>query len=356
MKKIVVIIMSLTMAVCFAACGGSGASDEGQKESATEPNAGAQGVVYAIPDGWEQTNDSEGNYVSYANPDSDFEFGITYFDEEAVKMMSGSDSSAPQTVQEFYEKNYTMTDQELEKRNVEADTGEVCGVESKVLKWKNGKKGYVDIGTTWVYDDICYDLWFANENAFDNDGNVKEDAAVMSDEDIAMYDSVIASVKPGDGTKFQTAGASADGVGNVKFEAPEGFSPTDVSKRHVDFENEDGSVKLSCFVTDEESLKDTVDENGKPYETLKDYYDINLYDGIETTTIAGWDGYINTDPSEDGKVYYCGAGFMTDDGVYDITMDTDAFDEEGNIKDGAKALTEDDIAAFKQFVKSFEMK
>jgi len=30
-----------------------------------------------------------------------------------------------------------------------------------------------------------------------------EDAAVLSDEDIAMYESVIASITPGDGTKYQ---------------------------------------------------------------------------------------------------------------------------------------------------------
>ena len=81
----------------------------------------------------------------------------------------------------------------------------MCGSEAKVLKWKNGDKGYVDIGTTWVYDGVCYDLWIVNEDAFDSDGNVKEDAAVLSDEDLAMYNSVIASVASGDGTKFHPA-------------------------------------------------------------------------------------------------------------------------------------------------------
>lgn len=356
MKKIVAIIMALAMALCFAGCGDSGASDEGQQEPAAEPNAGVQGIVFTMPDGWEQTEDSEGNYVGYENPDSDFKFGITYFDEEMVKEMSEAEQSEAQTVQEYYEESFSMSDQELKENNAEADTGEVCGTEAKVLKWKNGDKGYVDIGTTWVYDDVCYDLWIANDNAFDDDGKVKEDAAVLSDEEIAMYDSVIASITPGDGTKFQASETSADGVGNVKFEAPEGFNVTSASKQYADFENEDGSITLHCFFTDEDGLKDTMDENGNPFETLKDYYNQNVYEGVEKTSIAGCDGYINAIPDEDGNVYFCSAGFMTDDGVYDITMDADAFDDQGNLKDDAKSLTEDDIATFKKFIESFEMK
>jgi len=354
MKKIVVIIMALAMAVCFAGCGDSGTADEGQKETAAEPNAGIEGVVYTIPDGWVLTDDSESNYAGYENPDSEFELGITAIDEEAVKSMNEQDPDGPKTVQEFYEESFSMSDQELEKTNAEADTGEVCGAEAKVLKWKNGDKGYVDIGTAWVTDGVCYDLWIVNEDAYDDEGNVKEDAAVLGEEDIAMYDGILASVAPGDGEKFRMANVSTDSIGSFKFEAPEGFSPTDASKRYVEFANEDESVTLSCTFTNEENLKNNLDENGNTYKTLKDYYNSFLYEGVETTTIGGCDGYIDTSSSEDGKVYFCNAGFMTDDGVYEINMDTDSYDSEGNLKDGAKALSEDDIAAFKQFVESFE--
>ena len=50
MKKIVVIIMALAMVMCFAACGDSGASDEGQAEPAAEPNAGIEGIVFTMYD------------------------------------------------------------------------------------------------------------------------------------------------------------------------------------------------------------------------------------------------------------------------------------------------------------------
>ena len=203
MKKIVVIIMALAMVMCFAACGDSGASDEGKAEPAAEPNAGIEGIVFTMPDGWEQTEDSEANYVGYKNPDSDFEVGVMSFDEETIKMMKEEDPASPGTVQEYYEQLYALSDQELKDSNAEAYTTEVCGTEARGQKVKKGDEGYVDIGTAWISEGVCYDFWIVNSKAYDDNGNVLEDAAVLSDEDIAMYESVLASITSGDGTQFQ---------------------------------------------------------------------------------------------------------------------------------------------------------
>ena len=203
MKKTVVIIMTLAMVMCFAGCGDSGASNEGQKEPTAEPNAGIEGIVYTMPDGWEQTADSEANYIGYANPDSDFEFGNMSMNEESIKMMKEEDPAGPETVQEYYEDLYSLSDQEMKEQNIETDTTEVCGAEAKVQKVKKSDEGYVDIGTTWISGGVCYELWIAGSDIYDDNGNMLEDAAVLSDEDIAMYESVIASITPGDGTKYQ---------------------------------------------------------------------------------------------------------------------------------------------------------
>ena len=99
-----------------------------------------------------------------------------------------------------------------------------------------------------------------------------------------------------------------------------------------------------------------MDENGQPYESLKDYYNMSLYEGIETTKIAGYDGYINILSDENDKYYSCNAGFLADDGVYDIYMSSNAYDDDGNVKEGVEELSEDDLTLFRNFVESIEKK
>ena len=73
--------------------------------------------------------------------------------------MSEAEQSEAQTVQEYYEESFSMSDQELKENNAEADTGEVCGTEARGQKVKKGDEGYVDIGTAWISDGVCYDFW-----------------------------------------------------------------------------------------------------------------------------------------------------------------------------------------------------
>lgn len=201
MKKIVAMIMALSMVMCFAGCG-SGSESTEQNETAAEPNAGIQGIVYTIPDGWQQTDIVEGSYSLYTNPDSDVEFGVSAVDEDELKIRNEELGENFKTVQEYYEKGASMSEDELKDLNAEKEAGEVSGTEATVFKYKKGDEGYIDIDTSWVYDGVMYDLWIIKADVYDDNGFVKDDAVVFTDEEQALYDSIMASVAPGDGAKY----------------------------------------------------------------------------------------------------------------------------------------------------------
>ncbi len=356
MKKLLGLILAIAMVFSFAGCGGS-SSDEttGDDTAVAEPNAGIKGIVFTMPDGWELSEVTEGSYSLFSNADSEMEIGASVTDDEILKLMG--DTAEADTVQEYYEKNFTYTDDTLAEINGEAEPAKVCGVDGTVLKVNNGDKGCTDISTSWMMDDVIYDLYMYNPDAYDDNGDLKKDALVLSDDDIALYESIMASVQPGDGAALQSGSINVDAnnLGSITFETPEGFKVTSTSDSYVTLENKERGISLNLSYISEENLSSTSDENNNPYKSLQDYYDSVNYDGSEAATIAGCDGYLNIFPDEDDQYYSCDAGFMTDDAVYTIDYSTDAYDENG-LKEDAVPLTDDDIATFKSFIESIQLK
>ena len=117
MKKVFVLAVSIVLAMCFVGCGSSSNEAE-QNETVSEPNAGLQGIVFTLPDGW--TQETEGNSATISNPDSDIQFWINYVDEDFVKEISDVE-----TVQEYYDLTASIPDEELETQNVEKSSGKV---------------------------------------------------------------------------------------------------------------------------------------------------------------------------------------------------------------------------------------
>ena len=60
-------------------------------------------------------------------------------------------------------------------------------------------------------------------------------------------------------------------------------------------------------------------------------------------------------PYEDDVYYDVNATFMADGVMYDIGMSTGAWDNDGNIKEGAEQLSQDDLAAFDSFLASLKI-
>lgn len=71
----------------------------------------------------------------------------------------------------------------------------------------------------------------------------------------------------------------------------------------------------------------------------------SLADSEGTTTIAGFSGYKEISPDDDGKYYNLSVEFLGNDAIYSIYMEADA----GN-------LTKEDITVFEQFIKSIKAK
>ncbi len=197
MRKLLVITLSIMMAFCFAACGSSGSGSEPEQSDApaVEPNAGLQGIVYAIPDGWEA--ESEGNYATYKKADSGVELTVNCFDDEFAKEIGEG------SAKEYYDSIASRSEKEMKENNMEGGTVSVCGTEGIATKAKLGDKGYYYMSTAWMTDGSMYLFSISNsENYSEDTGKLEKDAVTLTDEDIAVYDGIIASVAAGDGTQF----------------------------------------------------------------------------------------------------------------------------------------------------------
>jgi hypothetical protein len=59
------------------------------------------------------------------------------------------------------------------------------------------------MSTAWMTDGSMYLFSISNsENYSEDTGKLEKDAVTLTDEDIAVYDGIIASVAAGDGTQF----------------------------------------------------------------------------------------------------------------------------------------------------------
>jgi len=357
-KKLLVMMLAFAMTLAFAACGG-GADSGAAAEPAAEPNAGVGDVVFVVPDGWTVLNASVAGSgsVSYSNPDSEYMLYVSTFDEESLKDVKewNPDRSA-ETVQEYYEKYYT-SEEALSKENLESTAVKVCDTDGQYVKYKAKSGEYMELGTYWMQDGKIYDIGMVNQDAYDEKGNLKEDATKLTDDEIATYESIVASVQPGDGAAILNSLMKTDSLGSIAFEAPEGYTLTDIYKDYISFKK-DGSenITLNISRSDESSLKYMEDQNGNHPSSLKEAYEMYLYEGMEKATIAGFDGHIDKYTSEDEKYHNVSAEFLADDAIYNIYMDTSAWDNEGNIKPDAEELTEDDLAVFDAFVASLKQK
>ena len=75
MKKVLMIIVSVIMIFCFAGCGGSGGGAD-QKDNVPEADAGIDGIVFTVPDGWEEDDSEPDVFLGYKGPNPDLQLGI----------------------------------------------------------------------------------------------------------------------------------------------------------------------------------------------------------------------------------------------------------------------------------------
>lgn len=354
-KKLLVLFMSIAMVLCFAACGGGSGSEEGSEETAApaaDPNTGLRDIVFNVPDGWTVSASEVGNYISYANPDSEFLFSASIFDEEDLSMMQGQEDV--KTVQEFYEKHYTAEEDHSDQGYTnEISSLTICDADATYVKAINENKDVFEASTYWMMDNAIYTLSLYYPVDYDENGNPSLTAAeipALSSDDLATFEAIQASVQPGDGNSLQPAGLEVDSFEGYSFDTPEGYAVGYTDDQSVNMENKDKGISLTFRKVDDAVFESFEWEGEGLPTTLEEYFESGKI-GSESVEIAGNEGYLSKYPAEDGNLYDVNAGFMADGVVYEIGMYADAYDENG-IKDDAVPLSDEDLAAFNSFLSS----
>lgn len=356
-KKILVLAMAFAMTFVFAACGGGGAGAPAADTSA-EPNTGVGGIVFTVPNGWTQDNSSPGSYIDFKIPDTGYMLGARKFDEESLKEYNEWSDEKLDSVQAYYDKNYALDKKTAKKNNIDTTTVKVVDNDATYNKYNDKTAGLISLSTYWMKDNTIYSIYMFDPNSYDDEGNIRKDAESISNDLVKEYEAVVASVKDGDGTALQKEALAelASSIGEFTYDIPEGFSVTSASDTNVDFEKDGTDISLSFSMTDESALADITEEDGSHPESLEAYFDADGRSEEDAKEIAGYKGFVYEYPDENDKYYNVSAEFMTENAIYDIYMGSDAYDENGDVKDGATELSKDDLAAFDSFIASIRKK
>ena len=355
-KTLLALLMTLAMIVSLTACGGSGGSGEEPSAPAAEPNTGVAGIVFTVPDSWTLDMTDVGDYVQYNTQESDYLFSASTFDAEDLASMENSGEFG--SVQEFYEKEFAEVPDTKDKGyTYDVSAIKVCGNEAKYVKSVRDDKESFSLSTHWMMDDVIYTVSISYPTEFDENGEpvtqVSEIPAISGDLTKA-YDGVIASIQAGDGNSLQPAGLPVDSIDGFSFTAPEEYPVTYAEDKNITLENRDKGITISLRKVDEEEFS-TFEWEGEGLPTnLEEYFEMGKIDS-ESVEIAGYEGYKNKYPAEDGNFYDINAGFMADGVVYEIGMYADAYDENG-LKADAVPLTDEDFAVFDSFIASITKK
>lgn len=169
--------------ISLTACGGGGS------EAPAEPNAGIKDIVFSIPDGW-AANDTDTSYTNYTSPDSKATLQVYMTEQSDINELEVTSMS----VQEYFDKYHKPTEEELADGTLETEDIKVCDSDGVLIGKKLGD-GYAFRSASWIYDDIIYGLSINNIDNYDDNGEIKADAVALSDEDLAVFDAVLASMQ-----------------------------------------------------------------------------------------------------------------------------------------------------------------
>lgn len=360
--KLSVIALLLTMVLALAGCGGGSSSGSGDagSGSAAEANAGVRNITFAAPDGWTVDGAMEGTFVSFASPEAGVVFSVNAQTQEDLdNMKEYNEKITASTLKEYFATFGQESESELKERHVEHEKITVLGTDGWLYKAVKDDGSLTEKTTEFLLDDAIYYVSLYSEDSYDNEGNFNPDARSFTDSELAAYDAAVASLAKGDGDALLKGLLNASSVGSIAFDAPAGYSVSYASGDYVEFKK-DGSddIGLQISMTKEDDLKYYTDEDGNVPESLEAQFanDTEYMTDDEKMTIAGFDGCIWKYPHEDGNLYNVSVEFLGEDAIYSVTMDSNAWDEDGNIKADAVALSDEDLAVFDSFVASLRKK
>ena len=358
MKKLIVLLLSFTMVLAFTACGG-GSSDSGSDSGsgeAAEPNTGLAGIVFSVPDSYVLDGSEPGSYISYKTGDSGYMLTASTITEENLAEMG--DDFKGKSIQDFYKDDFLASDKIIKENNLKQDKIKVCGEDAYYVTAHNDNNEPFEVSTSWMMDNTIYSISLYYPVEYDEQGKPKtdkNDIPALSADQISEYESIQASIQAGDGSSLQPDGLSVDSLGDVSFETPEGYSVNNYDEHYVHMANRDNGNYLSLHMVDEGEFEQMGWEGEGAPANLDEYFESCKVDS-EAVEVAGGEGYISKYPEEDGKIYQVNASFRADgDEVYEVSLSTDAWDENG-LKADAVPLSDEDMAVFNDFLASIQKK
>ena len=358
MKKFIVLLLSLTMVLTFAACGG-GSSDSGSDSGsgeAAEANTGLAGIVFNVPESYTLDGSEPGSYISYKAGDSGYMLSASTITEEDLTEMG--DDFKGKSIQDFYKDEFLPSEKRIKENNLKQDKIKVCGEDAFYVTAQNDNNEPFELSTSWMMDNTIYSIALFYPVEYDEQGQPqtdKNDIPALSADQVSEYESIRASIQAGDGNSLQPDGLDIDSLGDVSFTAPDGYPVNNYDEHFVNMANRDNGNHLSLHMVDEGEFEQMGWEGEGVPTNLDEYFESTKVDS-EPVEVAGGEGYISKYPEEDGKIYQVNASFRVDgDEVYEVSLGTDAWDENG-LKADAVPLSDEDMAVFNDFLASIQKK
>ena len=154
-----------------------------QKE-ALAASAGSLGdITYDVPEGFSVASVSD-SYNDFEKEGSEISLGINMTDESMLDDLENEDGSKPESLKEYFN---------AEERPDE-DIKEVSGYNVYVYEYPDEDGKYYNVSATFMTENAIYDIYMGS-NSYDENGELKADAQELSKEDLAAFDSFIASIR-----------------------------------------------------------------------------------------------------------------------------------------------------------------
>ena len=349
------LLMMFVIMTALSACGGGASISETTLDNEgtnTEANCGIREIVFAIQDGWKVVNSEEDHSVDIAKDGSKHSIFIYTTDQEDLSNSEGDISKM--TIDEFFDKYCKVSEKAVKETEMEASTTTICGSEAYYCKRK-ADNGFISADICWLYNDVIYRMTLNNYENYDENGP-KPDAVAYTDEDIAAFEYLIASIKSGDGNALQKEAFKIDSVAGLSFDAPEGYEVNLSAIDWVEFANPDNNTVLQIMTTNADTLDNHTKGDGSKYASVEDLYKDMIWDDMTDVSVDG----ITAKKSvydEDGKIVNAELKLFYDDTYYEIAMMCDdTWTEDGSLNPDSKGLSESDVAAFDAFCKSLKKK
>ena len=143
-------------------------------------------IAFEVPAGYSVSYVSK-DYIDFKKDGSDnISLSINMTREEDLKYYTDENGNVPESLEAQFASSTEYAD--------ENDKTTIAGFDGVVWKYPGENDKMYDCSAEFLADDAIYNIYLSS-NAYDNEGNIKPDAEELTEEDIAAFDSFVASLK-----------------------------------------------------------------------------------------------------------------------------------------------------------------